>query len=110
MGLSVRTDAVGNTFAELAGEAPGPALLAGSHLDTVPQGGNFDGTAGVAAALEVARLLAEAGGLKRTYRAVVFSGEEGARFGVPASAAASRRGPSPRTSCGNSRTARAARL
>ena len=83
LGLSVRTDAIGNTFAELTGEAPGPALLAGSHLDTVPQGGNFDGTAGVAAALEVARLLAEAGGLKRAYRAVVFSGEEGARFGVP---------------------------
>lgn len=83
LGLSVRTDAVGNTFAELTGEAPGPALLAGSHLDTVPQGGNFDGTAGVAAALEVARLLTEAGGLKRTFRVVVFSGEEGARFGVP---------------------------
>ena len=83
LGLSVHTDAVGNTFAELAGEATGPALLAGSHLDTVPQGGNFDGTAGVAAALEVARLLAEAGGLERCYRAVVFSGEEGARFGVP---------------------------
>lgn len=83
LGLSVRSDAVGNTFAELTGEAPDPALLAGSHLDTVPQGGNFDGTAGVAAALEVARLLAEAGGLKRAYRAVVFSGEEGARFGVP---------------------------
>ncbi len=83
LGLSVRTDAIGNTFAELTAGAPGPALLAGSHLDTVPQGGNFDGTAGVAAALEVARLLAEAGGLKRAYRAVVFSGEEGARFGVP---------------------------
>lgn len=83
LGLSVRTDAVGNTFADLVGKASGPALLAGSHLDTVPQGGNFDGAAGVAAALEVARLLAGVGGLKRTYRTVVFSGEEGARFGAP---------------------------
>lgn len=81
LGLSVRTDAIGNTFAELAGE--GPSLLAGSHLDTVPQGGGFDGAAGVAAALEVARLLSESGGLHLPYRAVVFSGEEGARFGVP---------------------------
>lgn len=81
--LSLHTDAVGNTFAELMGETQGPALLSGSHLDTVPQGGNFDGVAGVAAALEVARLLTEAGSLKRAYRAVVFSGEEGARFGAP---------------------------
>jgi allantoate deiminase len=60
-----------------------PALMSGSHLDTVPQGGGFDGSAGVAAALEVARLLLEAGGLRRPYRVVVFSAEEGARFGAP---------------------------
>jgi hydantoinase/carbamoylase family amidase len=83
IGLSVRTDAIGNTFAELPGKRPGPALLAGSHLDTVPRGGNFDGTAGVAAALEAARLLSESGGLRLPYRVVVFSGEEGARFGAP---------------------------
>ena len=83
LGLSVYTDAIGNTFAELAGGTPGPALLAGSHLDTVPQGGNFDGVAGIAAALEVARLLTETEGLNRPYRAVVFSAEEGARFGAP---------------------------
>jgi hydantoinase/carbamoylase family amidase len=83
LGLTTSTDAIGNTFGELAGEASGPALLVGSHLDTVPQGGNFDGVAGVAAALEVARLLVESGGLSRPYRAVVFSGEEGARFGAP---------------------------
>lgn len=81
LGLSVRTDAIGNTFAEFPGE--GPALLVGSHLDTVPQGGAYDGAAGVVTALEVARLLGEAGGLKSPFRAVVFSGEEGARFGAP---------------------------
>ena len=83
LGLTSTTDAIGNTFAELAGTTREPALLVGSHLDTVPRGGGFDGVAGVAAALEVARLLVESGGLNRTYRAVVFSGEEGARFGAP---------------------------
>jgi len=83
LGLKPSTDAVGNTFGELLGSNEGPALLAGSHLDTVPLGGGFDGVAGVAAALEVARLLAESGGLSRPFRAVVFSGEEGARFGAP---------------------------
>ena len=81
--MTTSTDAIGNTFGELAGNAREPALLVGSHLDTVPRGGGFDGVAGVAAALEVARLLVESGGLNRTYRAVVFSGEEGARFGAP---------------------------
>jgi allantoate deiminase len=83
LGLTSSTDAIGNTFGELAGKTSGPALLVGSHLDTVPRGGGFDGVAGVAAALEVARLLVESGGLNRTYRAVVFSGEEGVRFGAP---------------------------
>ncbi len=81
LGLHVRTDAIGNTFAEHPGE--GPALVVGSHLDTVPRGGAYDGAAGVAAALEVARLLNESGGLRSPFRAVVFSGEEGARFGAP---------------------------
>lgn len=83
LNLSISTDPIGNTFAELGGEEVGPALLAGSHLDSVPQGGNFDGGAGVAAALEVARLLSDVGGLKLPFRAVVFSAEEGPRFGAP---------------------------
>jgi allantoate deiminase len=83
LGLTPSTDAIGNTFGELAGNTPEPVLLVGSHLDTVLRGGGFDGVAGVAAALEVARLLVESGGLNRTYQAVVFSGEEGARFGAP---------------------------
>jgi len=83
LGMKVHTDPIGNTFAELEGESSGPALLVGSHLDTVPQGGNFDGAAGVAVALEVARLLSGSGGLRLPYRAVAFSSEEGARFGAP---------------------------
>ena len=83
LGLAVRTDAIGNTIAELPGREPGPALVTGSHLDTVPQGGNFDGAAGVAAAVEVAHLLAETSGLRRPFQAVAFAAEEGARFGAP---------------------------
>ena len=52
-GLKTSTDAVGNSFGRLAGSEEGlPALMSGSHLDTVYQGGNFDGTVGVVAAAE----------------------------------------------------------
>jgi hydantoinase/carbamoylase family amidase len=83
IGLQVHVDAIGNSYAELPGPDGTRPLLAGSHLDTVPRGGNFDGVAGVAAALEVARVLGESGALDRPFRAVAFSAEEGARFGAP---------------------------
>lgn len=82
-GLEVCTDAVGNTVATLAGEVDRPAVVTGSHLDTVYQGGNYDGAVGVAAAVEIARLLAADGGLASPLRVVAFAGEEGARFGTP---------------------------
>ena len=109
LGLSVCTDPIGNTFAELSHDNnSAPALMSGSHLDTVPQGGGFDGSAGVAAALEVARLLSEAGGLSRPYRAVVFSGEEGARFGAPCIGSRSPRAISPLRRCTSCLIARGA--
>jgi len=59
-----------------------PAVMVGSHLDAVPNGGRFDGVAGVVAAVEVARLLHESReALARPYEVVVFAEEEGARFG-----------------------------
>lgn len=82
-GLEVSTDAVGNSYGELPGSEDLPALTTGSHLDTVYQGGNFDGAVGVAAAVEIARVLAEDGGLRHPLRVVAFAGEEGARFGAP---------------------------
>lgn len=83
LGMSVQVDAIGNSFAWL-GEGKEPALAVGSHLDTVPRGGRFDGLAGVAASLEVARLLVEAtGGDHPGFCAIAFAAEEGARFGVP---------------------------
>jgi allantoate deiminase len=80
LGLKTRQDALGNSYAERPGK--GPALMVGSHLDSVPQGGNFDGAAGVVAALEAAALLAGQD-LRHPLTVVCFSCEEGARFSAP---------------------------
>ncbi len=83
LGLAVRTDAAGNTIAELPGMDPSlPALGTGSHLDSVPNGGAFDGIAGVVAAMEVAASVTASGeSFRHTLRFVAFAAEEGARFG-----------------------------
>ncbi|WP_459800537.1 hydantoinase/carbamoylase family amidase [Herbidospora sp. RD11066] len=78
LGLAVRTDEAGNTIAELPGH--GRAIGTGSHLDTVPSGGGFDGIAGVAAAMEIAEVMASRDHV-RPWRFVAFAAEEGARFG-----------------------------
>ena len=82
-GCEVYTDPAGNTIGERPGTMRGgPALGTGSHLDTVYGGGRFDGMAGVVAAAEVARLLAEQSvTTMHPLRFVAFAGEEGARFG-----------------------------
>ena len=81
LGMDVRVDGAGNTFARLGGK--GKAILCGSHLDTVPHGGKYDGALGVVAALEVAETLRESGlALKRPFEVVVWSDEEGGRFGT----------------------------
>lgn len=83
LGMTLEVDGIGNSFAWW-GSADAPAFAVGSHLDTVPHGGRFDGLAGVAAGLEVARLLTQdASPDSRRFCAVAFAAEEGARFGVP---------------------------
>lgn len=82
-GWATSTDTVGNSFGEFPGSEDLPALMSGSHLDSVYQGGNFDGAAGVVAAVEIARILTEDGGLRHPLRVAAFAGEEGARFGAP---------------------------
>jgi len=77
-GLAVRSDAIGNTILRLGGE--GPAILIGSHLDTVPNGGALDGALGVLAGLEVARRLAAEGAAGAPVEVIAFRDEEG-RFG-----------------------------
>lgn len=85
LGLSVRTDAAGNTIAELPGSDPAAAAIGiGSHLDSVPQGGRYDGIVGVVGAVEAARCLAERPTrAAHPLRFVAFAAEEGARFGEP---------------------------
>ncbi len=81
-GLSVHVDPAGNVSARLPADRPdAPTLLMGSHLDTVPHGGPYDGALGVVAGLEVLRVLAE-NDLPRRYalEVVDFTDEEG-RFG-----------------------------
>lgn len=83
-GLAVREDEAGNIIGVMkGGDSSLPALVMGSHFDTVVNGGNFDGQAGVIAAVEIARMLKENGvALKRDYVAIGFCDEEGMRFGT----------------------------
>jgi N-carbamoyl-L-amino-acid hydrolase len=84
-GCRVARDGVGNLFARRRGADPGrPAVLVGSHLDTQPHGGRFDGTVGVLAGLEIVRVLNHAGIETGAPLVVVsWSNEEGARFPLP---------------------------
>lgn len=84
LGLEITEDAMGNIFAVSEGTEPKLApIWSGSHLDTVYQGGAFDGISGVVCAMEAIRMIGEAGiSHKRNLTAVVFSGEEPARFGI----------------------------
>ncbi|MFI0938550.1 Zn-dependent hydrolase [Streptomyces sp. NPDC021020] len=82
LGLTVATDPAGNTVAELPGEPGVPAVGTGSHLDTVPRGGGYDGIVGVVAAMEVAEVAVRLRlPHRRPWRFVAFAAEEGARFG-----------------------------
>ncbi|MDQ2691260.1 MAG: Zn-dependent hydrolase [Chloroflexota bacterium] len=98
-GLEFRTDGAGNHSAVLAhssadrADSPRPpyrdqTLLVGSHLDSVPNGGRFDGALGVMAALEVLRTVKEAGlELRVNLEAIDFTDEEGTLVGLLGSAA-----------------------
>jgi allantoate deiminase len=80
-GLTINEDRAGNIFGTLAGRNK-IKVVSGSHLDTVKEGGAFDGTAGIVCALEAARLLREQNQhLDYTYEVAAFAGEEGTRFG-----------------------------
>lgn len=81
LGMEVRRDYVGNIFARLPGKNPNlPAIASGSHLDTVKQGGAYDGALGVVAALEAAYVIKEHG-LEHSYEVIIFMAEESTRFG-----------------------------
>ncbi len=88
-GLEFHTDGAGNHSAFLAcAEDGAPSFLIGSHLDSVPNGGRFDGALGVIAALEVLKTVKENGiRLKVNVEAIDFTDEEGTLVGLLGSAA-----------------------
>ena len=81
-GCTVTVDEMGNMFARRPGRKPDlPPVAAGSHLDTQPHGGKFDGVYGVLAALEVVRALNDAGiETEAPIEVINWTNEEGSRF------------------------------
>src|SRR5271168_1412043 len=81
-GFSVRVDKMGNIFARRVGRDPKlPSVMTGSHLDTQPTGGKFDGAYGVMAGLELVRTLNDLGyETEAPIEVVAWTNEEGARF------------------------------
>ncbi len=82
LGCSVHLDRMGNIFARYEGTAPGRApVVVGSHLDSQPTGGKFDGAYGVMVGLEILRVLHDSGTrLNAPIEVVSWTNEEGARF------------------------------
>jgi len=83
LGMTVSVDAVGNLRGFFEGTSPAaPRILIGSHLDTVPNAGAFDGILGVVLAVELVESL-RGSKLPFSIEVIGFSEEEGVRFGVP---------------------------
>jgi allantoate deiminase len=83
-GASARRDAAANLYLRFPGaDANAPVVLVGSHLDSVPMGGRFDGALGVCCAVEAVVSLVESGArFARPVEIVGWADEEGARFGI----------------------------
>jgi ureidoglycolate amidohydrolase len=83
-GLTVRHDAVGNTFARWSGSDPSaPVIGTGSHIDAIPNAGKYDGVVGVLGGLEAIRAL-QLSGFRPTHsiELLIFTAEEPTRFGI----------------------------
>jgi beta-ureidopropionase / N-carbamoyl-L-amino-acid hydrolase len=86
-GMTVRIDAAGNIIGRYPGQLDLPALATGSHIDTVPTGGRYDGALGVLAGLEVVRSLYDQQiQLRHPIEVIVFTDEEGGMIGSRAMA------------------------
>jgi beta-ureidopropionase / N-carbamoyl-L-amino-acid hydrolase len=105
-GCEVSVDQVGNIYARRAGQdSSRPAVATGSHLDTQPHGGNFDGIYGVLAGLEVVRTLNDAGlETESPIDVIVWTNEEGVRFSPPLAGSSAFAGRFDVQSIHNSRT------
>ena len=84
LGLEVKEDAIGNIFAVLKGEDETLSpVWTGSHIDTVPNAGNFDGMAGVVCGMEALRIIRENNlKHKRDIYVNVYTSEEPTRYGL----------------------------
>jgi N-carbamoyl-L-amino-acid hydrolase len=84
LGLVVREDAVGNTFARWPGQNPAlPPVATGSHIDAIPNAGRYDGVVGVLGAIEAIRALQQEGFKPaRSIELILFTAEEPTRFGI----------------------------
>src|ERR1700722_15173706 len=83
-GLTLRQDAIGNTFARWNGSnADAPVVGTGSHIDAIPNAGKYDGVVGVLGALEAIRALQRSGFQPRhSIELLIFTAEEPTRFGI----------------------------
>ncbi len=83
-GLTVREDAIGNTFARWSGTEPDlDPIGTGSHIDAIPNAGLYDGCVGVLGGLEAIRVLQQLGFKpRRSIELVIFTAEEPTRFGI----------------------------
>ncbi|MDR0587815.1 MAG: Zn-dependent hydrolase [Burkholderiales bacterium] len=81
--LNVRVDAVGNIIGRLEGQDPhAGAIATGSHIDTVPNGGHYDGMTGAVAGLAALMRLQKRGALKHPLELIIFQMEESSRFAM----------------------------
>lgn len=81
IGATVTTDDMANLYATISGTEDLPAIFSGSHMDSVRQGGNYDGILGVLTAMEVAEtIVKEKIPHKHPITVIVWTNEEGARF------------------------------
>lgn len=81
LGMSIKTDDMGNVYATLKGTEELPAIAMGSHVDSVIKGGNYDGILGVLSALEaVETIVTEGIKTRHPVTALIWTNEEGSRF------------------------------
>ena len=84
-GLEIRVDPAGNIFGRRPGSNQLPTLLFGSHINSVPRGGNFDGPLGSLGAIEVIRALNDSQlPTRHPLEVVIWTNEEGPHFGISA--------------------------
>jgi len=83
-GLTLRHDAIGNTFARWNGSDPAaPVVGTGSHIDAIPNAGKYDGVVGVLGGLEAIRMVQRCGFRpKHSIELLIFTAEEPTRFGI----------------------------